>query len=114
MVDFQRPIRATVDGLGLERKLFSNFGRNGSYFRELTMPEVSMLMCPVLLAFVPALVACIASLPAEVQPPYLGVSSLPTEHGAEITRVVPGSPADQAGIVAGDMVRQRRRLSGRT
>lgn len=36
--------------------------------------------------------------------PWLGVTFMSTEEGAQISQVVPGSPADEAGVRVGDLI----------
>jgi len=38
--------------------------------------------------------------------PWLGVTFMSTEEGAQISQVVPGSPADEAGLRVGDLIVQ--------
>jgi len=42
----------------------------------------------------------------QVQHPFLGVSLYKTDEGLEVTYVLPGSPADRAGIQAGDVLEE--------
>lgn len=46
----------------------------------------------------------IPSLPYESQRPWLGVTFVQTEEGARVTQVIPGSPADTAGLQEEDII----------
>ncbi|MCS7179377.1 MAG: PDZ domain-containing protein [Anaerolineae bacterium] len=44
--------------------------------------------------------------PAPEERPYLGVRYIERPRGAEIVEVVPGSPAEEAGLQVGDLIRE--------
>src|SRR5579859_1869655 len=72
---------------------------------ELKRPAVAQVTStPVGATGASVISTSVATTTSDTDPPYLGVISNATANGAVVSGVVPGSPAAQAGIQAGDVI----------